>query len=88
MARFQDIYISREGRFSMGRDEVGDGYYLSIPVCNRTTDYEEYYSLSAEQFEALKADRVAAQSFAEQCRERTRDDLLILRPGLDRGTHR
>ena len=85
MTRFQHIYVSRELLFSIGRDETTGGYYLSIPVSNRLTDYEEYYRISEQQFTAFEADLTAAQSFAQQCRKRRHDDRLILKPGTDRG---
>lgn len=85
MARFHDSYVSREGLFSIGRDEVSGCHYLSIPVSNRMVDYEEYYRLSAEQLLTFEADRTAARAFADQCRMRQHDDLLILKSGSDRG---
>ena len=88
MARFQDIHVYREELFSLGKDQTTGGYYLSIPVSNRMVDYEEYYRISDEQFQAFQADGAAARVFAEQCRKRRHDDLLILKPGSDRGKPR
>ena len=88
MARFQDIYFSRQALFSVGRDETTGNYYLSIPVSNRMVDYEEYYLLSNEQFTRFEADRAEAEKFADECRKRRHDDLLILKPGSDRGEPR
>ncbi len=88
MARFQDIHVYREALFSIGKDETTGSYYLSIPVSNRMVDYEEYYQISDQQFQAFEADRAAAQVFADQCRKRRHDDRLILKPGSDRGEPR
>ncbi|MGI4876212.1 MAG: hypothetical protein ACRYG4_01855 [Janthinobacterium lividum] len=77
---------SRADRYSLGRDEVGGSYYLSIPVANRTIDYEEYYRLDPDKFARFVDDGSIAGAFAEACRRREHDDRLILPPGSDRGT--
>jgi hypothetical protein len=83
--RFVDEYVSREGRFSVGRDRQGDRPFLSIPVRNSKVEYEEYYALAPEEYARFSRDRTAALAFAEECRARWRDDRLILEPGSDRG---
>jgi hypothetical protein len=59
--------------------------FLSIPVANRMIDYEEYYLLTAAQLEEFEENDEAALAFANACRDRKNDDLLILEPGSDRG---
>ncbi len=88
MARFQDIRVYSEALFSIGNDQTTGSYYLSIPVFNQMVDYDEYYRISDAKFRAFQADGAAAQAFAEQCRKRRHDDLLILKPGSDRGEPR
>lgn len=83
--KFNDIAISRENRFSIGVEETSSKYYLSIPVSNQYVDYEEYYELSKDMFESFKADMNSALDFVQQCRERKKDDLLMQKPGRDRG---
>ena len=83
--RWTDLFFSRDACYALGWDGVVQRHYLSIPVANRATDYDEYYALSAVEFEALVADRAAARAFADRCRRRELDDRLILQPGTDRG---
>lgn len=83
--RFSDDYVSREGRYSLGRDQTTGDYFLSVPVANRMVDYEEYYRLTPDQYSRFIADAAAARVFADACRDRRHDDLLILQPGTDRG---
>jgi hypothetical protein len=83
--RFEDVSFSREYRFSVGRDQVGQTYYLSIPVKNMMVDYEEYYRISEEEFQKFAIDIEAGKRFADECRDRLHDDRLILKPGRDRG---
>ena len=85
MSRFQDARIDAQGRFSLGYDRESGSFYLSIPVANRSADYEEHYALSEAEYTSLISDRDLALSFAEQCGLRRRDELLILKPGGDRG---
>jgi hypothetical protein len=83
--RFTDTSASRELRLSIGIEEESGKYYLSIPVSNRLVDYEEYYEISEDALEAYGADLDTALSFADQCRGRKNDHLLIQKPGSDRG---
>lgn len=86
--RFVDSFVDAGARYSLGLEEVSSTAYLSIPVANSLTDYEEYYSLSGAEYAEFMVDGGAARSFAEQCRRREHDDRLLLRPGADRGTPR
>lgn len=83
--KFQDVMVNRELRFSLGVEQETGKYYLSIPVANRRVDYEEYYEIDKDAFERYQADPAAAAAFLERCRNREADDLLILKPGSDRG---
>lgn len=86
--KFNDLLVSREHRFSIGVEEQSGRYYLSIPVSNRLVDYEEYYEIDKDTFERYQSDMCAALPLVERCRQRKADDLLILKPGTDRGIPR
>ena len=83
---FKDMFTSREHRFSIGAEEISGRYFLSIPVSNATVDYEEYYEISASEFESWRGDPLAALEFAQQCRDRQMDARLMIQPGAVRGT--
>lgn len=83
--KFNDAFVSRELRFSLGVEEESGRFYLSIPVANRMVDYEEYYEIDRAAFERYRTDPAAAAGFLERCRNREADELLILKPGKDRG---
>ncbi|BCI83048.1 hypothetical protein MTY66_46730 [Mycolicibacterium sp. TY66] len=84
--KFSDTFVSREDRYSIGAELNSGRLYVSIPVSNGVVDYEEYYEISAEQSDVFLADRIAAIEFVEACRRREHDDLLVLKPGTNRGT--
>jgi hypothetical protein len=83
--RFSDTHVFREQRFAIGSDTQTHGYFLSIPVANQMVDYEEYYRLTPDQYRKFSDDSVAGGLFADECRARKRDDIIILAPGTDRG---
>ncbi|WP_328352497.1 TNT antitoxin family protein [Mycobacterium sp. NBC_00419] len=83
--RFQETLASAEGRYSLGVDLKTSGHFLSIPVSNRIVEYNEHYALSAEQHERFLDDWQAAVRFADECRARRHDDLLIYQPSDNRG---
>jgi hypothetical protein len=76
---FEDTYFSKENRYSLGIESKSHRYYASIPVSNGIVDYEEYYEL-------FSSDEDAAIEFVESCRRHERDDLLLQKPGNNRGT--
>lgn len=83
---FNDSYFSREHRYSLGIEDKLGRRYLSIPVSNGPLDYEEYYELTQHQYDDFLANESSAVVFAESCRRRERDELLIQKPGWNRGT--
>ncbi|MFC3068911.1 hypothetical protein [Phenylobacterium soli] len=83
--RFEDVQVSAEHFYALGRDCQTGGYYLAIPVANRLVNYDEYYSITPAQFDAFRHDPPAASEFADRCRRRELDELLIFKPGSDRG---
>lgn len=84
--KFDDTYFSREDRYSLGVESTSGQNYVSIPVSNGIVDYEEYYAITSDQFSEFLADRRLALQFVEACRRREQDDLLIQKPGSNRGT--
>ena len=83
--RFVDVQIYKEERISIGCEMDSGMFYLSIPVRNPYIEYEEYYELTPQQFEVFKEDVSRAQEYAEKCRSRQLDNLLIQKPGKFRG---
>jgi hypothetical protein len=83
---FEDAYVSREDGYSIGTESTTGRHYASVPVSNGIVDYEEYYEITSEQFRVFLSGRDAAIEFVESCRRHERDDLLIERPGANRGT--
>lgn len=84
--RFEDVYFSNEDRYSIGTETDSGRYYVSIPVSNGLVDYEEHYAIDTEQYKLFLANASAAISFVEACRKHEHDDLLIQKPGTNRGT--
>jgi hypothetical protein len=84
--KFTDAYFSRENRYSIGTEESSGRHYASIPVSNGIVDYEEYYEITQDQYHQFLRDSTAALEFVEACRRRERDNLLLQRPGNNRGT--
>ncbi|MEE6139125.1 hypothetical protein SKC41_22690 [Mycobacterium sp. 050128] len=84
--KFEDTYFSRDDRYSIGIESVSGRYYASIPVSNGIVDYEEYYELTPDQYRDFLRDRTAAIEFVQACRKHEHDDLLLQRPGNNRGT--
>lgn len=80
------MFGSQEDRYSIDAELDAGRLYVSIPVSNGVVDYEEYYAISAEQSDVFLAGRTAAIEFVEACRQHQHDDLLILKPGTNRGT--
>ncbi len=83
--RFQDIRVFRQDRFSVGKDTQQNMYYLSIPVSSGIVDYDEYYTIPSEWATASDQHQRDLDNFAEECRHQKHDDLLILKPGTNRG---
>lgn len=84
--QFDDTYFSREDRYSIGIESTSGRRYTSIPVSNGIVDYEEYYEITPDQYQTFLSDRDAAVEFVESCRRHEHDDLLIQKPGNNRGT--
>jgi hypothetical protein len=85
-ARFKDVVVCREARFSIGVEETSGRFYVAIPVSNGLVDYEEYYEIDAAAFARYRDDPKAALGFVERCRHREEDQRLIVQPGTKRGS--
>ncbi|WP_299575261.1 hypothetical protein [uncultured Williamsia sp.] len=83
---FEDEFFSKADLYSLGRDTDSGNLYLSIPVGSNMMDYEEYYRIGDDQYARFLQEPRAARDFADACRRREHDDLLILQPGWNRGT--
>lgn len=83
--KFNDVYVSRSERFSIGTEGESGKYYVSIPVSNPYVDYSEYYEISRPQFDIFQVDLQAALSFMTACSQHEKDELLIIKPGRLRG---
>ncbi|SHH28100.1 hypothetical protein [Massilia sp. CF038] len=83
--RHTDVYVSRSERYAIGIEEVGGSFYVSFPVSNSLCDYEEFYTITAAQFAAFRANPAAALPFVNACRRHEHDDLLVYPPGSQRG---
>jgi hypothetical protein len=78
-------YISKQDRYGLGVDSDSGKHFLGIPVTNGFADYNEYYEVTRDVFDRYLANPDAALAFAEECRLREHDELLILKPGWNRG---
>ena len=84
--RPQDAFFSREDHYSLGIDLDTRQHFASLPVSNGLVDYEEHFVLTDQQYAHFLSDPVAAVAFIEECRRREHDDLLMQKPGWNRGT--
>ncbi|KHK97187.1 hypothetical protein LK09_13085 [Microbacterium mangrovi] len=75
-------------RFSLGTIAATGDPCLWIPVTSGVADYNEYYTLTPDQYERFGSDETAAAAFADECRRREHDDCLLEQPGWNRGAPR
>lgn len=83
---FIDKYVFREERFSVGLEETTGKYYLSIPVANPYVEYEEYYEIDPDQYEACPTNLDQLKEIAAKSRARQNDAKLMVKPGRLRGS--
>ena len=79
------MYIDRVKRFSLDVDLDSGRTFLSIPVRNMMTEYEEWYEIDSSTFETYLENPLLAHPMVEQAKRRLIDHLLLLKPGTDRG---
>lgn len=83
---FSDTYVNREEMFSLGVEETSGQFYVSFPVSSGFADYEEYYAIDQPMFERFQHDLPSALQFVNRCRRRELDELLMQKPGWNRGS--
>ncbi|HEX8587718.1 hypothetical protein [Pseudomonas sp.] len=83
---FSHTYVNREEMFSLGVEETSGQFYVSFPVSSGFADYEEYYAIDAHMSERFHHDLASALQFVNRCRRRELDELLIQKPGWNRGS--
>ena len=84
--RLRTLVAFKSHWFVLGIDDYSGQHYLAIPLSNRTISYEEYYRLDKDQFETFKSNVDLGMAFADKCRNREMDHLLIIPAILERGT--
>lgn len=83
--RFTDALVNVAERYSLGLEEESGRHYVAIPVTSGVVDYSEYYVIDRAAFDRFLLDPAAALAFVVRCRAREHDDLLMIRPGWNRG---
>lgn len=66
--RFDDTFVSRTERFSLGIERDSGRHYLSIPVSLPMVDYEAFYALSEQEYQLVLNDADACADFMQRCR--------------------
>lgn len=84
--KFVDKFVFKEDRFSVGIEETTGRCYISIPVANPYVDYEEYYKIDADQYNACPQNIDELRAVVDKCRTRQNDSRLLVQPGRLRGT--
>jgi hypothetical protein len=84
--KFTRIHVNREEMFSLGVEETSGQFYVSFPVSSGLVDYEEYYAIDQQMFERFQHDLASAVQFVNRCRRRELDELLMQKPGSNRGS--
>ena len=84
--RAVDDWFSREDRYALGTDLSTGRCFVSFPVNAGAVGYEEYYEVDAETYGHYLADPELALPFVEECRRHEHDNLLMVKPGWNRGT--
>lgn len=84
--KFSRIHVNREEMFSLGIEQTSGQFYVSFPVSSGFADYEEYYAIDAHLFERFQHDLASGLEFVNRCRRREMDELLMQKPGWNRGS--
>ena len=79
------VFVDRVKRFALDIDEQTGRMFVSIPVCNKLVEYDEWYEVDQETFDRYKSDPTLAYEFVAKAKRRELDHLLLLKPGTDRG---
>ena len=85
MVRGVDEWFSAEEHYALGTEVGTERHYVSFPVTAGPVGYEEYYLVDDDVYASYLADPTLARPFVEECRRREHDDLLLEKPGWNRG---
>lgn len=80
---FKPIKISREFRYTLGKETITEKYYLSFlvsPATKRYVEYEEYYEISHKQLTSFLDNEQELLYFIEDCRKGKKNELMIFYP--------
>lgn len=80
---FEPTKISREFRYTLGKETTTERYYLSFlvsPPTKRYVEYEEYYEISYNQLNLFLDDEQKLLYFIEDCRKGKNSELMIFYP--------
>lgn len=80
---FTSVKVSREKRYTLGKEIITDKYYLSFPVSppdHRYVEYEEYYEISFEQFNVFMNSEERLLLFIIDCVRKKNDKLMTFYP--------
>jgi hypothetical protein len=83
--KMKSVFVDQVNRFGLTIDEESGRKFVSIPVSNRMTDYEEWYEIDYFTFQRFVEDPTRAHDFVAQAKRRELDHLLLFPPGSDRG---
>lgn len=83
--KFDDQFVFKDDRFSVGTEVVSGVHYISIPVRNPYLEYEEYYKIDESEYRNCPGNLDVLRKIAEICRAGLNDDNLIMAPGRLRG---
>ena len=86
LVKFNDSLFSKSGSFSIGIEEESGRSYISIPVRNHLVEYEEYFEISADEYNKYLGDIESAIHLANRYRLKHEDDRLFYKPSKIRGT--
>lgn len=76
---FEDIYVSRTLKFSIGIEKSVKKYYVSflVPTDNRQSDYEKYYWLIDKYLHCITVEPEKIYEYVKECCEGKHEDMLI-----------
>jgi hypothetical protein len=78
-------FFSRAERYALGFDEEAGRFYASFPVNYGAVGYGEYYELTENPYRLCMTDKALASAFVAGCRRHEHDNLLLEKPGWNRG---
>jgi hypothetical protein len=84
--KLKALFVDRVKRFSLEVDLETGRNYIGIPVRNSMVEYTEWYEVTdKDTFAKYQADPTLAHDMVGKAKRREIDNLLLLKPGSDRG---